>query len=100
MKKGQQMKFEECSKMIQTELREAGFDVSEYKGFPLIKMPATHTERIRLLEFQTSFLCNRQIFFEGMLFVPIPKGQNAGSWAMRLMIERRHNDERHTNNTG
>jgi hypothetical protein len=68
------MTLSEWTSVVSSELRSAGFEVSEYRGFPLVKPGESHLEKYRLLKFSTSLPADRRIYAEGMLFVP------AGSW--------------------
>jgi hypothetical protein len=52
------------------ELQAAGFEASEFKGFPLVKRPEIFAESVRLLKFHTTLAADRRIYTEGMLFTP------------------------------
>jgi hypothetical protein len=52
------------------ELAAAGFEVTRFDGWPLVKAPATISETERLLNFQTSLRVDRAIYAEGMIFTP------------------------------
>jgi hypothetical protein len=65
------MNLAEWTAAVSAELKGAGFDVSEYLGFPLVRPPESHLERVRLLKFKTSAACERTIYAEGMIFMPI-----------------------------
>jgi len=64
------MTFEEWSAAISAELKAAGFPVDNFHGFPLVPMPATQPEIVRLLKFRTKQPVNREIYAEGMIFLP------------------------------
>ncbi len=64
------MMLVEWADTIVAELKAAGFSVTVHEGFPLVKRPATHDDRVRLLKFRTSLSADRRIYAEGMLFVP------------------------------
>jgi hypothetical protein len=68
------MTLPEWTSMISAELTAAGFEVTTYHDFPLVRMPMAQAERVRLLEFQPTLRTQRRIYAEGMLFLP------AGSW--------------------
>jgi hypothetical protein len=68
------MTLQEWTAEVTSELRAAGFEVSEYQGFPLVKTPTSMSEGARFLKFHTSLAADRRIYSEGCLFVP------AGSW--------------------
>jgi hypothetical protein len=55
---------------IRGKLTEAGFTVDEYQGLPIVKIPESHPETVRLLKFAQTVGCNRTIYAEGMLFHP------------------------------
>ncbi|HEY1800051.1 MAG TPA: hypothetical protein VGG46_03870 [Terriglobales bacterium] len=70
------MTLSEWTAKISAELRAAGFTVTEYSGFPLVQPSMAgdangHLERVKLLGFRTSLQCERRIYAEGMLFVPV-----------------------------
>jgi hypothetical protein len=65
--------FYEVTKQITDELTAAGFSVTEFQGFPLVAVPESLAETRRLLEFETSFLCRREIWAEGLILIPQPK---------------------------
>lgn len=64
------MTLQEWTAQVVADLREAGFHVEEYEGFPLAPMPGSVDETVRLLKFTTSLATDRFIYKEGMLFVP------------------------------
>lgn len=64
------MTFEEWAAGIAGRLREQGYDVSDYQGFPLVKCPTTHEEIYKLLKFAQTLGCNRRVYAEGMIFLP------------------------------
>ena len=64
------MTLPEWTKSVMDELRAAGFEVSEYQGFPLVQTPADFQEGVRLLKFHTSLAADRTIYSEGMLYAP------------------------------
>jgi hypothetical protein len=68
------MTLKEWSQSVTDELKAAGFEVSDYQGFPIVPMQATHEERVRFLKFRTTAPSDRRIYAEGCLFIP------AGSW--------------------
>ena len=74
---GGKLSRKEWTSTVTGELKAAGFEVSEYAGFPLVKEPEQIEQSVRLLKFQTSLATERQIYAEGMLFLP------AGAWRMR-----------------
>jgi hypothetical protein len=65
------MKLQEWTSTVSDELKRAGFEVLDYRGFPLVKPDvSTPISAIPLLDFQPSVPCDRSIFAEGMLFLP------------------------------
>ena len=64
------MTLPEWTKSIIDELTAAGFETSEYQGFPLVKIPTTHAEGVRFLKFHTTLPADRTMYAEGCLFVP------------------------------
>jgi hypothetical protein len=75
------MDLPEWTAKITEELRAAGFHPTEYRGFPLMKLPEGHFEIVRLLKFRTSLAADRRIYAEGMIFIP------AGSWDLASKAE-------------
>lgn len=67
---GEMTRLAAWSEQITKELAAAGFAVSDYQGFPLVKRPAAFQDGVRVLEFRTSMPCDRTIYAEGMLFSP------------------------------
>lgn len=55
---------------IKKELTRAGFEVSEFEGFPLVKIPKKQEESVRLLRFSTSLAANRRILDDSVVFLP------------------------------
>ena len=64
------MTLAEWTGTIIAELHAAGFAATEYQGFPLVKRPESIEEGVRLLKLKTTFPADREIYGEGMLFVP------------------------------
>ena len=69
------MTLEEWTESIVSELRQAGFDVEVYQGFPLAKPNVEdtlegHQERVRLLKFRTTLASDRRLYSEGLLYLP------------------------------
>jgi hypothetical protein len=64
------MTLEQWTKDVKASLSAAGFDVSEYQGFPLVKRPPNWDDGLRLLKFEPCYPCAKRIYAEGMLFVP------------------------------
>ena len=65
------MTLGEWTTIIIAELKANGFEASEYQGFPLVKRPESHEEGVRLLKFfPKQFPADREIYAEGMLFIP------------------------------
>lgn len=65
------MTLQEFTAAICAELREAGFDARELQGFPIVQRPEGMAEGVRLLKYQTKFCaCDREIYAEGMIFLP------------------------------
>lgn len=64
------MTLQEWTATVIAELTSAGFEVSEYQGFPLVKIPATMQQSVRFLKFNTTLAADRTIYAEGCLFVP------------------------------
>jgi hypothetical protein len=62
--------FKAWASEVHTKLTGAGFTVEDYQGFPIVKIPETHAETVRLLNFAETVGCNRTIYAEGMLFHP------------------------------
>ena len=71
------MTLAEWTGAIIAELQAAGFVASEYQGFPLVKRPESIEEGVRLLKFTTTFPADREIYSEGMLFVPVGSRREA-----------------------
>ena len=71
------MTLEEWTKSIIDELTAAGFEASEYQGFPLVPMPKTQIEGVRFLKFRTTLASDRSIYAEGCLFVPAGSSREA-----------------------
>jgi hypothetical protein len=76
------MTLVEWTAEVSVELQKAGFEVREYKGFPLVPRPASHEDTVRLIKFRTLLAADRSIYLEGMLFVP------AGSRAIAEKLKR------------
>lgn len=57
---------------VMEDLRTGGFEVKEYEGFPLAKIPTDKgiEEGVRFLKFKTRYACNRTFYAEGCLFTP------------------------------
>jgi hypothetical protein len=65
------MKLTQWTATVIANLKAAGFEVSEYQGFPLVNRPESLEETERLLNFSViGFPADRTIYAEGMLFVP------------------------------
>jgi hypothetical protein len=64
------MTLDQWTKDIKADLTAAGFEVTEYQGFPLVKRPARWDDGVRLLKFVPCYSCEKRIYAEGMLFVP------------------------------
>ena len=64
------MTLPEWTASIIAELRAAGFEASEYQGFPLAQTPRSIAEGVRFLKFHTTLAADRTIYKEGVLFVP------------------------------
>jgi hypothetical protein len=64
------MTLPEWTQQLKDELTREGFEVSDYQGFPLVKMPQARNEAVKLLKFKTSLSADRRIYGEGMLFLP------------------------------
>jgi hypothetical protein len=69
--------FKAWASEVTGKLAAAGFAVKEYKGLPLVTIPETHEETVRLLKFARTVGCDRAIYAEGMLFMPA--GANAAA---------------------
>jgi len=68
------MTIPEWTKAIVEKLETAGFHPVTHKGFPLVKLPDSHSETVRLLKFCRTLESDARIYAEGMLFVPV------GAW--------------------
>lgn len=64
------MTLQEWTAAVSAELKTAGFEVSEYQGFPLVKRPPLFEDGVKLLKLKLSLATDRRIYAEGMLFVP------------------------------
>lgn len=64
------MTLQEWSAAVRAEFTAAGFEVSEYHGFPLVTCPADVESGVRLLKFRSQFPLDKRIYAEGMLLVP------------------------------
>jgi hypothetical protein len=64
------MTLDEWSTTITAELRAAGFNVELYQRFPLVEIPILQSQFVKLLKFKTSMPADREIYGEGMLFMP------------------------------
>ena len=80
------MTLPEWTATIMAEARAAGFEVSEYQGFPLVQNPKDMIEGVRFLKHKFSMPVERSIYAEGCLLSP------PGSQAM--MRELRERDEK------
>lgn len=69
-------RFKVWADEVSAQLSGAGFTVKEYQGFPIVELPATHEETVRLLKFARTVGCDRRIYAEGMLFVPAGAGRD------------------------
>jgi hypothetical protein len=76
------MNLPEWTAQVIAELKAAGFDATEHQGFPLMKMPETHFQIVRLLKLRLSVGTDRRIYAEGMIFVP------PGAWQKAVELER------------
>jgi hypothetical protein len=75
--RGAKVTLDEWTEQVKAELAQAGFSVSEHEGFPIVKMPESHFDRVRLLKFRTAMPSDRTVYAEGMLFVPARQGRPA-----------------------
>lgn len=82
------MTLEQWTDEIIAELKAAGFDATNHKGFPLVKMPSTHLDGVRFLKFHTTLAADRRIYAEGCLFVPV------GAWREAERLERENPTEK------
>ncbi len=64
------MTLGEWTAAVIEELKAAGFDAREHQGFPLVQRPEDFQEGVRLLKFHTTLPADREIYAEGMIFVP------------------------------
>ena len=51
-------------------LKAAGFDSTVHEGFPLVAMPASQEDRVRLLKLPLPWACEKSIYSEGLLVLP------------------------------
>jgi hypothetical protein len=72
------MKLETWTQLVSQELREAGFEVREYEGFPLAKSPESLEEKVRFLKFKTKVPADRTIYAEGVLFTTAGSAARVG----------------------
>lgn len=79
------MQLPEWTATMMAECRAAGFEVSEYSGFPLVTRPADLVNGVRFLKHQFSMAVERSIYAEGCLLLP-PGSQH-------MMREHRRRDE-------
>jgi len=77
------MNLAEFTATLIKELKDAGFDVSEHAGFPIVKRPEKLEDGVRLLKFATSIPCERHIYAEGMIFFPFGTGNLMKQWKPR-----------------
>lgn len=52
-------------------LRQAGFTVDEFMGFPLVRTPPSLAEKDRLLRLTLPYEHEKRIYLDGMLLVPV-----------------------------
>ena len=65
------MTFEEWAAALTAELRGAGFVVTDFNGFPMVEMPPTMADSVKLLKWVSVSLPHvKNIYAEGMLFTP------------------------------
>jgi hypothetical protein len=64
------MTLSEWTGIVVNELRDLGYDVSIYQGFPLVKRPTDWDAGVRLLKLRLSVAVDKRIYAEGMLIVP------------------------------
>jgi hypothetical protein len=55
---------------VKNEYAAAGFEVSEFSGFPLVKRPETLAATVKLLKFRASLPTESRIYAEGMILMP------------------------------
>lgn len=64
------MTLPEWTAKITEEAQAAGFQVTEYEGFPLIATPESFDDKYRFLKFKFSMSTDKRIYSEGILIVP------------------------------
>lgn len=64
------MTLPEWTKEIRDLIEAAGFTVSEYEGFPLVAVPITLADKVRVLKLPLPFATDRTIYAEGILITP------------------------------
>ncbi len=64
------MTLAEWSQAVIAELAAAGFDAELHGGFPLVKMPQSMSETVKLLKLKLSVSTQWTIYKEGMLITP------------------------------
>lgn len=75
------MNLKEWTAQVSKEFLAAGFEVTEYQGFPLVKAPPAMNEMIRFLEFKASIPVSRIMYAEGCILTPagIPPADQKGA---------------------
>lgn len=53
------------------ELKATGFEATEHQGFPLVATPPTLDGKRKLLDLRLSFSCEKRVYAEGVLLVPV-----------------------------
>lgn len=64
------MTLQEWTAEMRGALRQAGFDVTEHMGFPLVRTPSALPEKVRLMELPLPLAHEKRIYAEGMVIVP------------------------------
>jgi len=64
------MTLKAWTELVITELKTAGYEAESYRGFPLVKRPTDWDAGIKLINLTLSVPVRKEIWAEGMLFVP------------------------------
>ena len=92
------MTLPEWTAEVTEDFRAAGYTVTEMGGFPIVAMPADVRNGASLIKFQGRWACEKRLYAEGMLLVPVgtpgnptPASDTTGSVKMNLSITKRSN---------
>lgn len=72
MSDSDQMSLVEWREIVMSEVRGAGFEVSEFHGWPLVKTPESFDDKYKFLKLRFTVPAVRTIYSEGVLITPRP----------------------------